>query len=53
MFNFCILQFEDVLNQPDPREDLSKLVDFRLGENYPLDAVRKVNNFLAHKHNYS
>ncbi|KAF3443628.1 hypothetical protein FNV43_RR13318 [Rhamnella rubrinervis] len=33
--------FEDVLNQPDPREDLSKLVDPRLGDNYPLDAVRK------------
>ncbi|KAF3443434.1 hypothetical protein FNV43_RR13116 [Rhamnella rubrinervis] len=34
--------FEDVLNQPDPREDLSKLVDPRLGDNYPLDAVRKM-----------
>lgn len=53
MFNFYILQFEDVLNQPDPREDLRKLADPRLGDNYPLDAVRKVKNFLTHKHNYS
>ncbi|KAH7522764.1 hypothetical protein FEM48_Zijuj07G0173000 [Ziziphus jujuba var. spinosa] len=34
--------FEDVLNQPDPREDLCKLVDPRLGDNYPIDAVRKM-----------
>ncbi|KAJ4831730.1 Chitin elicitor receptor kinase 1 [Turnera subulata] len=34
--------FEDVLNQPDPREDLRKLVDPRLEENYPLDSVRKM-----------
>ncbi|KAI3412699.1 Protein kinase domain-containing protein [Psidium guajava] len=34
--------FEEVLNQPDPKEDLCKLVDPRLGENYPLDSVRKM-----------
>lgn len=34
--------FEDVLNQPDPREDLRKVVDPRLGEDYPLDSVRKM-----------
>ncbi|KAF9669546.1 hypothetical protein SADUNF_Sadunf14G0118700 [Salix dunnii] len=34
--------FEDVLNQPDPGEDLRKLVDPRLGEDYPLDSVRKM-----------
>ncbi|OVA03426.1 Protein kinase domain [Macleaya cordata] len=34
--------FDDVLNQPDPKEDLCKLVDPRLGENYPLDSVRKM-----------
>ncbi|KAK9284443.1 hypothetical protein L1049_023616 [Liquidambar formosana] len=34
--------FEEVLNQPDPREDLCKLVDPRLGDNYPFDSVRKM-----------
>uniref|UniRef100_A0A6N2MFY8 Protein kinase domain-containing protein n=1 Tax=Salix viminalis TaxID=40686 RepID=A0A6N2MFY8_SALVM len=34
--------FEDALNQPDPGEDLRKLVDPRLGEDYPLDSVRKM-----------
>ncbi|CAK7349014.1 unnamed protein product [Dovyalis caffra] len=34
--------FEDALNQPDPREDLRKLVDPRLGEDYPLDSVCKM-----------
>ena len=42
-----VLQFEDVLNKPDPREDLRKLVDPRLEDNYPLDSVRKVNSFLT------
>lgn len=37
-----LFQFEDVLSQPDPREDLEKLVDPRLGDNYPLDSVLKV-----------
>ncbi|XP_057786498.1 chitin elicitor receptor kinase 1-like [Salvia miltiorrhiza] len=34
--------FEDVLSQPDPTEDLKKLIDPRLGDNYPLDSVLKV-----------
>ncbi|PON84517.1 LysM receptor kinase [Trema orientale] len=34
--------FEDVLNQPDSKDDLRKLVDPRLGENYPVDSVRKM-----------
>ncbi|WRX27455.1 Serine-threonine/tyrosine-protein kinase [Theobroma cacao] len=34
--------FEDVLNQPDPREDLQKLVDPRLGDDYSFDAVCKM-----------
>ncbi|XP_060190260.1 lysM domain receptor-like kinase 3 [Lycium barbarum] len=34
--------FEEVLNQPDPDEDLQKLVDPRLGDDYPLDSVRKM-----------
>lgn len=36
------LQFESVLNESDPREDLRKLVDARLGDNYPIDAAHKV-----------
>ncbi|KAF1869913.1 hypothetical protein Lal_00017490 [Lupinus albus] len=34
--------FEGVLNQPDSTEDLCKLVDSRLGDNYPIDSVRKL-----------
>ncbi|PHT43082.1 Chitin elicitor receptor kinase 1 [Capsicum baccatum] len=34
--------FEEVLNQPYPDEDLPKLVDPRLGDDYPLDSVRKM-----------
>ncbi|KAK2351113.1 lysM domain receptor kinase [Trifolium repens] len=34
--------FEGVLSQPDPTEDLRKLVDPRLGDNYPVDSVRKM-----------
>ncbi|XP_030929477.1 lysM domain receptor-like kinase 3 isoform X2 [Quercus lobata] len=34
--------FEDVFSQPNPREDLRKVVDARLGDDYPLDSVWKV-----------
>lgn len=34
--------FEGALNQPDPKEFLRKLVDPRLGENYPIDSVHKL-----------
>ncbi|XP_062160386.1 lysM domain receptor-like kinase 3 isoform X2 [Alnus glutinosa] len=34
--------FEDVLSQPDPKEDLLKLVDPRLGNNCPLESVSKM-----------
>uniref|UniRef100_A0A2P2MP71 Chitin elicitor receptor kinase 1 isoform X2 n=1 Tax=Rhizophora mucronata TaxID=61149 RepID=A0A2P2MP71_RHIMU len=34
--------FEDALNQLDPEEDLRKLVDPRLGDDYPLESVRKM-----------
>ncbi|KAK7306610.1 hypothetical protein VNO77_44560 [Canavalia gladiata] len=34
--------FDAVLSQPDPTEDLCKLVDPRLGDNYPIDSVRKM-----------
>nr|CDH30701.1 putative LysM domain containing receptor kinase [Cercis chinensis] len=37
-----IALFEGVLNQPDPAEDLRKLVDPRLGDTYPIDSVRKM-----------
>ncbi|XP_045804766.1 chitin elicitor receptor kinase 1-like [Trifolium pratense] len=34
--------FEEVLVLPDPKEDLGKFVDTRLGENYPIDSVFKM-----------
>ncbi|EOX93288.1 Chitin elicitor receptor kinase 1, RLK1, putative [Theobroma cacao] len=34
--------FENVLNQPDPMQDLCKLIDPRLGDNYPVDSVLKM-----------
>ncbi|XP_068656112.1 chitin elicitor receptor kinase 1-like [Aristolochia californica] len=34
--------FEDVINQPDPRIYLPKLVDSRLGDKYTLDSVHKM-----------
>ncbi|XP_057463099.1 lysM domain receptor-like kinase 3 isoform X2 [Actinidia eriantha] len=34
--------FEEILNQPDPEEDLCKLVDHRLGDDCPIDSVRKM-----------
>ncbi|CAI0460319.1 unnamed protein product [Linum tenue] len=37
-----LTEFEDVLDHPDPQEDIRKLVDPRLGDNYPLDSVRKM-----------
>uniref|UniRef100_A0A7C8Z640 Protein kinase domain-containing protein n=1 Tax=Opuntia streptacantha TaxID=393608 RepID=A0A7C8Z640_OPUST len=33
--------FEDVLSEPDPNE-ICKLVDPRLGDDYPLDSVRQL-----------
>ncbi len=36
------MQFDDILSQPDPEEDLRKHVDPRLGDNFPFDSVRKV-----------
>ncbi|CAA0825071.1 Lycopene beta/epsilon cyclase protein [Striga hermonthica] len=34
--------FEDAFSKPDETEELIKLVDPRLGDNYPLDSVLKV-----------
>ncbi|KAH7576708.1 hypothetical protein JRO89_XS01G0134300 [Xanthoceras sorbifolium] len=34
--------FDEVLNLPDPKQDLHKLVDPRLGDNYPHDSVLKM-----------
>ncbi|KAJ1428711.1 Serine/threonine-protein kinase, active site [Sesbania bispinosa] len=35
--------FEEVLGLPEPKEDLHKLVDPRLGDNYPLESVFKMS----------
>ncbi|MCL7038262.1 hypothetical protein MKW94_006919 [Papaver nudicaule] len=37
-----VSMFDEVLNQTDPNEDLCKLVDPRLGDDYPCDSVRKL-----------
>ncbi|KAI3898247.1 hypothetical protein MKX03_025814 [Papaver bracteatum] len=37
-----VFMFEEVLNQPESNEDLCKLVDPRLGDNYTFDSVRKL-----------
>ncbi|KAL3509848.1 hypothetical protein ACH5RR_029249 [Cinchona calisaya] len=34
--------FEEVLGQPYPNDDLHKLVDSRLGDDYPLESVCKM-----------
>ncbi|KAF8030227.1 hypothetical protein BT93_E2618 [Corymbia citriodora subsp. variegata] len=34
--------FEDVLNQPNPKDSLCKLVDPKLDDDYPLDSVYKM-----------
>ena len=50
-FSFdCVMQFEGILNQPDPTEDLQKLVDPRIEDNYPIDSVRKVSSFVGVNH---
>lgn len=42
-----LFQFEDALSQSDPGEDLRKLVDPRLGDNYSLDSILKVMFFMS------
>ncbi|KAI4308356.1 hypothetical protein L6164_031439 [Bauhinia variegata] len=37
-----VAMFEGVLNQPEPIEDLRKVVDPRLGDNYPIDSVYRM-----------
>lgn len=41
MINFlaCVLQFEEALSKPDLKEELRKLIDPRLGQDYPIDSV--------------
>ncbi|XVE72426.1 hypothetical protein DITRI_Ditri11bG0038600 [Diplodiscus trichospermus] len=34
--------FENAFNQPDPGQHLCKLIDPRLGEDYPLDSLQKM-----------
>ncbi|WOH09723.1 hypothetical protein DCAR_0729181 [Daucus carota subsp. sativus] len=38
----AVALFEEVMNQPNPSTDLQKLIDPRLGEDYPIDSVCKV-----------
>ncbi|KAA3474703.1 chitin elicitor receptor kinase 1-like [Gossypium australe] len=43
IFSPCLLvQFEDGLDEPDPKAGLCKLIDPTLGDNYPLDSVLKM-----------
>ncbi|KAI4305779.1 hypothetical protein L6164_029124 [Bauhinia variegata] len=37
-----IALFDEILNQPDPTEALRKVIDPRLGDNYPVDSVLKM-----------
>lgn len=37
-----VAMFEEAFNRPDPVEGLSKLVDPRLGDDHPIDSVRKL-----------
>nr|CAD1839014.1 unnamed protein product [Ananas comosus var. bracteatus] len=37
-----IILFEEALSEPDPKEGLRKLIDPRLGEDYPIDSVLKM-----------
>ncbi|KAI3702575.1 hypothetical protein L6452_28318 [Arctium lappa] len=34
--------FDEVLGQPDPKDDMVKMIDPRLGDSYPLDSVLKM-----------
>lgn len=40
----CLLQFEETLDMPDPKEALLELIDPRLGGDYPIDSVLKVSD---------
>jgi chitin elicitor receptor kinase 1 len=40
-----VWQFDEVLDQPHPIEGLKELVDPRLGDNYPIDHVFKVEDY--------
>ncbi|KAL4352977.1 hypothetical protein GQ457_06G027160 [Hibiscus cannabinus] len=37
-----VAMFEEALDEPDPKEGLSKLIDPRLGDSYPFDTVFKM-----------
>ncbi|XP_020088829.1 lysM domain receptor-like kinase 3 isoform X1 [Ananas comosus] len=37
-----VILFEEALSEPDPKEGLRKLIDPRLGEDYPIDSVLKM-----------
>ncbi|KAI3828051.1 hypothetical protein L1987_02145 [Smallanthus sonchifolius] len=40
--NLDNLQFDEVLSQADPKDDLVKMIDPRLGDNYPFDSMHKM-----------
>ena len=42
-FPICVTQFEAAINKHDENE-IRKLVDPRLGDDYPIDSVTKVKN---------
>lgn len=39
------LQFEEAFNEPDQTQGLRNLVDPRLGDDYPMDSVSKVQGW--------
>lgn len=38
------MEFEEALGKPDPKEELKKLVDPRLNQDFPLDFVLAVRD---------
>lgn len=42
-----LMQFEEVFKETDKEEALRKIIDPRLGDNYPFDSVYKVKSSLT------
>lgn len=42
IFSYFVMQFEEVFKEKDKEEALRKIIDPRLGDNYPFDSVYKV-----------
>lgn len=47
MLCFFIMQFEEVFKETDKEEAFRKIIDPRLGDNYPFDSVYKVISLLV------